>query len=64
MMTLPMLIQKIFQIMILCGGFPCQSFSIACYRKGLGDKGRGDLIFNVIDIMKSKKTESGFLRKC
>lgn len=40
---------------ILCAGFPCQSFSIAGYREGFNDKGRGDLIFNIIDIIKIKK---------
>jgi len=45
----------------LLGGFPCQAFSIAGYRKGFNDeKGRGNLFFDVARIIKAKKPE-GFL---
>ena len=40
---------------VLLGGFPCQAFSIAGYRQGFNDqKGRGELFFELIRIMKSK----------
>ena len=39
---------------ILIGGFPCQPFSVAGYRKGFEDT-RGTLFFNVINILKEKK---------
>lgn len=38
----------------LIGGFPCQPFSIAGYRKGFEDT-RGTLFFNVANILKEKK---------
>lgn len=40
---------------LLTGGFPCQPFSIAGYRKGFTDKGRGDLFFEIIRILKDRK---------
>jgi len=40
---------------LLTGGFPCQPFSIAGYRKGFTDKGRGDLFFEIIRILEDRK---------
>lgn len=43
------------------GGFPCQAFSIAGYRKGFDDeKGRGNLFFDIARILKDKQP-TGFL---
>lgn len=39
------------KVHILAGGFPCQSFSIAGYRKGFEDD-RGNLFFEIIRIIK------------
>lgn len=44
----------------LLGGFPCQAFSIAGYRKGFSDEKRGNLFFDVARILDSKRP-SGFL---
>ena len=41
-----------FDLMI--GGFPCQAFSIAGYRKGFDDT-RGTIFFDIARIMKEKK---------
>lgn len=41
---------------ILLAGFPCQAFSIAGRRQGFDDeKGRGELFFELIRIMKTKR---------
>lgn len=44
----------------LIGGFPCQAFSIAGYRKGFEDT-RGTLFFDVARILKAKQPELIFL---
>lgn len=46
---------------LLTAGFPCQPFSIAGYQKGFEDKGRGDLFFEILRILKDKKPEAFFL---
>ena len=47
---------------VLLGGFPCQAFSIAGYRKGFEDeKGRGTLYFELLRIIKAKKPRIVFL---
>ncbi len=46
---------------ILLGGFPCQPFSIAGYRRGFLDTGRGDLFFEIIRILRDKKPSAVFL---
>lgn len=39
---------------ILCGGFPCQAFSIAGYRKGFEDD-RGNVFFEIIRLINELK---------
>lgn len=46
---------------IMLAGFPCQAFSIAGYRKGFDDVGRGDLFFELVRIFKEKKPSIIFL---
>ena len=47
---------KIPEFDVLTGGFPCQPFSVAGYRQGFKDeKGRGNVFFDIIRILKDKK---------
>ena len=39
---------------LVCGGFPCQSFSIAGHRKGFEDT-RGTLFFEIARVLRAKK---------
>lgn len=39
---------------VLVGGFPCQAFSIAGYRKGFEDE-RGNVFFEVVRLIENKK---------
>lgn len=45
---------------ILCAGFPCQSFSISGKQKGFDDD-RGNLFFDIVRIIKHKKTKIIFM---
>lgn len=41
---------------VIMGGFPCQAFSVAGYRKGFDDeKNRGTLFFEMLRLIKEKK---------
>ena len=54
--------KQIPEFNILCGGFPCQPFSVAGNRQGFDDeKGRGNLFFDIIRILKEKKPEAFLL---
>ena len=53
-------IKKINDFDILCAGFPCQPFSQAGKKKGFNDD-RGNLFFNIADIIKEKKPKAFFL---
>ncbi len=47
---------------IMLAGFPCQAFSVAGYRQGFDDeKGRGNLFFDLLRIIKEKKPSILFL---
>lgn len=48
-------------VSVVTGGFPCQSFSIAGYRKGLEDEQNGDLFFETLRIAKAVNAEVIFL---
>lgn len=45
---------------ILCGGFPCQAFSIAGYQKGFQET-RGTLFFDIADIARKHQPRVVFL---
>jgi DNA (cytosine-5)-methyltransferase 1 len=49
---------------ILCAGFPCQPFSQAGHKDGFSDgrnSERGNLFFNIVDIIEAKKPKAFFL---
>lgn len=45
---------------VMMGGFPCQAFSIAGYRKGFEDE-RGDLFFEMLRMIKAKQPRVIFI---
>lgn len=45
---------------IIMGGFPCQAFSIAGYRKGFEDE-RGDLFYELLKMIKAKQPRMIFI---
>ena len=54
--------EDIPEVDVMIGGFPCQAFSIAGYRKGFEDeKGRGVLFFEMLRLIKAKKPKIVFL---
>lgn len=51
---------EIPQVDVITGGFPCQAFSIAGYRKGFEDE-RGDLFFELLRMITHKRPRAIFI---
>ncbi|MFA5187950.1 MAG: DNA cytosine methyltransferase [Patescibacteria group bacterium] len=45
---------------IICGGFPCQPFSQAGFKRGFEDN-RGSLFFHIAELIRNKKPKAFFL---
>jgi DNA (cytosine-5)-methyltransferase 1 len=55
-------VDKLPQFDVLLGGFPCQAFSIAGYRKGFNDdKKGGNLFFTIAGILEERRPRVIFL---
>ena len=52
--------KKLDDIDVLVGGFPCQAFSVAGYRKGFNDK-RGNLFFAITEFISNYKPKAFLL---
>lgn len=48
------------EVDVVMGGFPCQAFSIAGYRKGFEDD-RGDLFFELLKVINAKRPATIFI---
>ena len=48
------------EVDVITGGFPCQAFSVAGYRKGFEDE-RGNLFFEILRLLKVKRPRVVFL---
>jgi DNA (cytosine-5)-methyltransferase 1 len=48
---------------VLCGGFPCQPFSISGKMNGFGDA-RGTLLYEILRIASRSQTQGSFFGKC
>jgi DNA (cytosine-5)-methyltransferase 1 len=46
---------------ILCGGFPCQPFSIAGKKEGFEDEQKGNLFFSILKIIDKKQPKTVIL---
>lgn len=52
--------EEVPEVDIITGGFPCQAFSIAGYRKGFEDE-RGELFFELLRVIREKKPKVIFI---
>jgi DNA (cytosine-5)-methyltransferase 1 len=46
---------------LLCGGWPCQPFSLAGKREGFADETRGTLFFEIVRILRARRPLAVFL---